>query len=86
MNINTHTHIHTHTHTGEVQFAFRARETIRFGKIRSIVFSKNNQFLFCGDIAGALWCFHIQSESLIAKIETHDDIIYDLAIHGKLPV
>ena len=68
---------------GTVLFAFRARATIKFGKITAIAFSENNDFLFCGDITGGIYCFHLQSESLICKIENHADIVYDIQIHGN---
>lgn len=68
-------------------YAIRSRPTVRFGRVKSISFStRNNQFVYCGDITGQIWVFDLIKEAvstgsgLIGVIQTQNDVINDLAI------
>jgi len=65
---------------GIVLHAIRSRPTVRFGRVKSIAFSADNKFVYCGDTTGSVCCFNVEEEKLVAVIQSHHDVVYDVAI------
>ena len=65
---------------GTVEYLFRSRPSVRFGKPHSITWGNKGRFIYTGDTTGNIWAWDTENMLQLACITSHQDIVYDLHV------
>jgi len=65
---------------GEVEFLFRSRPSVRFGRAQCVRWSNDNNYIFSGDSTGSVWICDVVNQTLLAEVKAHSDVLHDIGI------
>jgi len=65
---------------GEVEFLFRSRPSVRFGRAQCVRWSNDNKYIFSGDTTGSVWIWDVVNQTLLAEVKAHSDVLHDIGI------
>ena len=67
---------------GEVEFLFRSRPSVRFGRAHAVRWSDDNKYIFSGDTTGSVWIWDTENQIQLAEVRAHKDVIHDIGVAG----
>jgi len=68
---------------GEVEFLFRSRPSVRFGRAQCVQWSNDSKYIFSGDTTGSVWIWDMMDQTLTAEVKAHSDVLHDIGIAGN---
>lgn len=68
---------------GEVEFLFRSRPSVRFGRAQCVRWSNDSKYIFSGDTTGSIWVWDMVNQTLLAEVKAHSDVLHDVGIAGS---
>merc|ERR1712176_52011 len=67
---------------GEVEFLFRSRPSVRFGRAHCVRWSDDSKYIFSGDTTGSIWIWDVVNQIQLAEVRAHKDVVHDIGIAG----
>jgi len=67
---------------GEVEFLFRSRPSVRFGRAHCVRWSDDNKYIFSGDTTGSVWIWDVERQIQLAEVRAHKDVVHDIGVAG----
>merc|ERR1719242_715165 len=67
---------------GEVEFLFRSRPSVRFGRAHCVRWSDDSKYIFSGDTTGSIWIWDVVNQIQLAEVRSHKDVVHDIGIAG----
>jgi len=68
---------------GEVEFLFRSRPSVRFGRAHCVRWSDDSKYIFSGDTTGSIWIWDVVQQIQLAEVRSHKDVVHDIGIAGN---
>merc|ERR1712228_689434 len=68
---------------GEVEFLFRSRPSVRFGRAHCVRWSDDSKYIFSGDTTGSIWIWDVEQQIQLAEVRSHKDVVHDIGIAGS---
>merc|ERR1712228_300343 len=68
---------------GEVEFLFRSRPSVRFGRAHAVHWSDDSANIISGDTTGSIWVWDVVNQIQLAEIRAHKDVIHDIGVAGN---
>eukprot|EP01084_Bolivina_argentea_P081445 147474_1 len=65
---------------GEVEFLFRSRPSVRFGRAHCVRWSDDSRYIFSGDTTGSVWIWDAPNQILLAEVRAHKDVVHDIGV------
>eukprot|EP01084_Bolivina_argentea_P139204 244892_1 len=68
---------------GEVEFLFRSRPSVRFGRAHCVRWSDDSKYIFSGDTTGTVWIWDVVNQIQLAEVRSHKDVVHDIGCAGN---
>ena len=68
---------------GEVEFLFRSRPSVRFGRAHCVRWSDDSKYIFSGDTTGSIWIWDTENQIQLAEVRAHKDVVHDIGVAGN---
>jgi len=68
---------------GEVEFLFRSRPSVRFGRAHCVRWSDDSAYIFSGDTTGTIWIWDVVNQIQLAEVRAHKDVVHDIGVAGN---
>jgi len=68
---------------GMVEFLFRSRPSVRFGRAHCVRWSDDSKYIFSGDTTGSVWVWDVENQLQLAEVKMHKDVVHDIGVAGN---